>query len=422
MAAMRTARPQQNANGHTAARKRANGSRGHKAAKTEVGNPAGSAARYARVTAIELIDVLSEEKDDQPGLLGRVAYHFGGLVNRGYYDRSEAADLLRAACVRNGLVFRVGEGVVQEDIAEGLTEGIKAAAEEAANGAAEAETSARDGWRQTDDGFDRTPNGTIAKSEGNIRHALATSGIKLSYDAFARQRIIRGLPSYGPDLTDAAIDALWIRFEREYRVRFSRQHFNAVVRVEAHANSFHPVRDYLAGITWDGKARIDRWLVTYAGADDTDINHQFSRLVLIAAVRRARHPGSKFDAMLVLEGSEGRNKSTLFETLASPEWFLDDAPPNSDARETMERLRGKWIIEAADLAAVKRTDVERLKAFLSRTKDTSTLKFERETTTALRECIFVGTTNSSEYLQSKTGNPPVLASQDPQDRSECSQP
>lgn len=252
--------------------------------------------------------------------------------------------------------------------------------------------------------FDRTADGAIAKSEGNIRRALAKAGIKLSYDQFARQRIIAGLPGYGPDLTDAAIDAMWITFEREHRVRFSREHFNAVIRVEAHANSYHPVRDYLVSCTWDGNERLNRWLVTYAGAADTEINRQFGRLVMIAAVRRIRHPGTKFDAMLVLEGPEGRNKSTLFETLASQAWFSDDAPLNAEARETIERLRGKWIIEAADLSAVKRTDVERLKAFLSRSKDTATLKFERETTTALRECIFVATTNSSEYLASKTGN------------------
>jgi predicted P-loop ATPase len=165
------------------------------------------------------------------------------------------------------------------------------------------------------------------------------------------------------------------------------------------------VRDYLAGLVWDGIPRLDTWLAIYAGAENTEINRQFGRLTLIAAVRRVRHPGTKFDAMVVLEGPEGRNKSTLFEVLANnPEWFSDDAPLNAEARETIERLRGKWIIEAADLSAVKRTDVERLKAFLARKKDTATLKFERETTTALRECIFVGTTNSSEYLQSKTGN------------------
>jgi Virulence-associated protein E-like domain len=196
--------------------------------------------------------------------------------------------------------------------------------------------------KELEEDFARTARGAIAKSEGNIRRSLAMAGVKLSYDQFARQRIIVGLQGYGPDLTDAAIDAMWIRFEREHRVRFSREHLNAVIRVEAHANSYHPVRDYLSAVTWDGKPRIDTWLSVYAGAEDTGINRQFGRLTLIAAVRRARHPGTKFDAMLVLEGPEGRNKSTLFETLASSDWFSDDAPLNADARETIERLRGKW--------------------------------------------------------------------------------
>jgi hypothetical protein len=82
----------------------------------------------------------------------------------------------------------------------------------------------------TENDFERTPAGSITKTERNIRHALAITGIKLSYDAFARQRIIRGLSGYGPELTDAALDAMWIKFEREYRVRFTREHFQAVVR------------------------------------------------------------------------------------------------------------------------------------------------------------------------------------------------
>src|SRR5262249_45828459 len=150
-------------------------------------------------------------------------------------------------------------------------------------------------------------DGKIVKTEGNIRHALAIAGITLSYDAFARQRIVRGLSGYGPELTDAALDAMWVRFERDHRVRFTKEHFNAVVRVEAHTNSYHPVREYLAALVWDGTPRLDKWLVNYAGAEDTEINRQFGRLTLIAAVRRARHSGTKFDAMLVLEGPEGRN-------------------------------------------------------------------------------------------------------------------
>jgi predicted P-loop ATPase len=254
------------------------------------------------------------------------------------------------------------------------------------------------------EGFKLTASDTIAKTEGNIRHALRLDGIELSYDEFARQRIVSGLQGHGPQLTDVAIEAMWIKFEREYRVSFQRKHFEAVLRVEAHANRYHPVCDYLAGLRWDGIPRLDRWLVTYARAADTEINRQFGRLTLIAAVRRVRCPGTKFDAMLVLEGREGLSKSTLFEVLAGSDWFSDDAPLHADARQTIEQLRGHWIIEAADLSAVNRTEVDRLKAFLARTKDVGTLKFERETTTAPRQCIFVGTTNSYEYLLSKTGN------------------
>jgi predicted P-loop ATPase len=150
-----------------------------------------------------------------------------------------------------------------------------------------------------------------------------------------RQRIVNGLQGHGPQLTDVAIEAMWIKFEREYRVSFQRKHFEAVLRVEAHANRYHPVCDYLAALQWDGIPRLDRWLVTYARAADTEINRQFGRLTLIAAVRRVRCPGTKFDAMLVLEGREGLSKSTLFEVLAGADWFSDNAPLHADARQTM---------------------------------------------------------------------------------------
>ena len=124
---MRAARPERHANGHAAERKRANGSRGHKGAKTEVGSPVGGAARYAKKAATELILALSDVVEDPRGLLDRAAYRFGGLVYGGHYDRSEAADLLRGACITNGLVSSVGEDAVQEAIASGVIAGIQAA-------------------------------------------------------------------------------------------------------------------------------------------------------------------------------------------------------------------------------------------------------------------------------------------------------
>jgi predicted P-loop ATPase len=108
--------------------------------------------------------------------------------------------------------------------------------------------------------------------------------------------------------------------------------------------------------------------------------------------------------MLVLESPEGKNKSTAFAVLASEEWFSDDAPLNAAAREVIERIRGRWIVECADLSGMTRGEIEDLKAFLSRREDAAALKYDPETTKRKRSCIFVGTTNRTNYLISDTGN------------------
>ena len=370
-------------------------------------------------------ELAGKQKPGRNRELFNIVCTFGKHVHHGVVTDAELRKPVLAACDTNGIAKANGWHDCEKTVDNGLRYALSDVLEDLSDRPKRQKTSAkpRREQRQQEDSqpqaeltkdeavaklaaesFDKTELGGIAKNERNIRRCLAKAGITLRYDAFARQRIVGGLSGYGPDLSDGAIDAMWIGFEREYKARFKRDHFAAVLRVEAHANTFHPVRDYLAGLKWDGTPRLDKWLTTYAGAKDTELIQQFGRLTLIGAVRRVRHPGTKFDTMLVLEGSEGRGKSTLFEKLAGHTWFSDDAPLNSEARETIERLRGKWIIEAADLSAVKRTDVERLKAFLARSKDSATMKYERETTTAPRECIFVGTTNSAAYLQSKNGN------------------
>jgi hypothetical protein len=371
-------------------------------------------------------ELAAKQKPGRNGDLFKYACTFGKYVHHDIITDAELRKPALAACDTNGLAKANGWHDCEKTIDNGLRYGLsdpledlpdrprgqsprKSATLDIGNATS---ASFANGKTVPDDAlselaaepFETSEAGRIIKSEANIRRCLAKAGIKLSYDAFARQRLIQGLPGYGPDLTDGAIDAMWIGFERAYRVRFAREHLNAVVRVETNVNTLHPVCSYLARLEWDGRPRLDEWLVTYAGAQNTELIQQFGRLTLIGAVRRVRQPGAKFDTMLVLEGPEGRNKSTLFETLASAEWFSDDAPLNAEPRETIERLRGKWIVEAADLAAVRRTDVERLKAFLARKTDEATMKYERENTKSPRSCIFVGTTNNSEYLQSKTGN------------------
>lgn len=254
------------------------------------------------------------------------------------------------------------------------------------------------------DDFDRDENGKILKNERNINRALEASGVSLAYDEFAYEYRIEGLEGYGPELTDDTLDELYLLLQREYCFKPTFDDFRRVIKSAGRRARYHPIRAYLNGLVWDGIDRLDEWLTTFAGAPDTPLIRAQARIMLIAAVRRVRQPGCKFDEMIVLESPEGRNKSSALQLLAGEPWFTDDAPLQAGPRETIERLRGRWIVECAELKGIRSIEIEQLKAFLSRSTDSATLKYERETTKFPRQCIFVGSTNEDNYLFASTGN------------------
>lgn len=169
--------------------------------------------------------------------------------------------------------------------------------------------------------------------------------------------------------------------------------------------SYHPVRDYLADLRWDGVERLDGWLVKYAGAEDTPLNRAFGRKVLSAAVRRVMQPGCKFDAMLVLEGAQDLGKSSLIRALCHDEnWFTDQLEVGADAKATIEKTSGSWIIEMPELDGMGRRDTNRVKSFITTTRDRSRLAYGRYAVTRDRQFVLFGTTNESQYLSDTTGN------------------
>src|SRR5262249_10158766 len=157
-------------------------------------------------------------------------------------------------------------------------------------------------------------------------------------------------------------------------------------------------------LRWDGRQRIAGWLVTHLGADDTPLNREIGRLALVAAVRRVREPGCKFDQIIVLEGVEGTNKSTAIELMAGKENFSDQTILGLDDRTQMERFKGKWLYEIADLSGMPKSEVDAVKAFASRTADRARAAYGRYVTEQPRRCVFFATTNNERYLKSQTGN------------------
>jgi hypothetical protein len=253
--------------------------------------------------------------------------------------------------------------------------------------------------------FSRNDHGAPFKTQANVRISLLKMGVSVRYNEFSDQTLISGLSGFGPILDDAAIDRMWLMMDQR-GLKVSENLARTVIMDTARLNSFHAVLNYLDSLKWDRVERIDTWLTTYGGAEDNDYVHAVGALLLVAAVRRVRQPGCKFDEMVVIEIEEqGTNKFTALATLAvKEEWFEDDLPLNIEGKRVIESLRGRWIVEAAELSGMKRADIEHLKAFLSRQNDRARLAYGRLTSEVARQCVFIGTTNSSEYLRDTSGN------------------
>jgi putative DNA primase/helicase len=175
------------------------------------------------------------------------------------------------------------------------------------------------------------------------------------------------------------------------------------IQVAARYNPYHPVKDYLNPLKWDGTSRLDTWLNRYFGVVDSDYTRAVSSKALIAAIARIYRPGCKADTVPILDGPQGYLKSTAWRVLAGDEWFTDHMP-DLHSKDAMQQLQGKWIIELAELSALNRSDIEATKRFLSAVQDDFRPSYGRRRITLPRQCIFVGTTNETCYLKDSTGN------------------
>jgi predicted P-loop ATPase len=189
----------------------------------------------------------------------------------------------------------------------------------------------------------------------------------------------------------------------------------AAVQHVAADRPYHPIRAYIDGLRWDGTPRLDSWLETYLGASATGENdedrakslaylRQIGRKALIQAVARVMEPGCKADQVLILEGPQGAGKSSAVAGLSpDPAWFCDEIA-DLGSKDAAQDLAGKWIVEMPELSAIKRSEVERNKAFMSRRVDHYRPSYGRRSQDFPRQCVFFGTTNADAYLSDETGN------------------
>lgn len=168
------------------------------------------------------------------------------------------------------------------------------------------------------------------------------------------------------------------------------------------ANKFHPIRDYLNSLKWDGTHRVEALFIDYLGAQDSAYIRAVTRKALVAAVARVFQPGCKFDYTLVIIGDQGIGKSTLVRLLGR-DWFSDTFY-GVEGKEAFEQIQGVWIMEIAELAGIKKAEAEKIKHFLSKLEDRYRVAYGKRIEDFPRQCIFIGTTNTKEFLSDTTGN------------------
>lgn len=169
-----------------------------------------------------------------------------------------------------------------------------------------------------------------------------------------------------------------------------------------HTHRFHPVREYLEGLEWDGVERLETLLIESLGAEDSELNRVVTRKTFAAAVARIFDPGCKMDYMLTLVGPQGIGKSSLWGKLGGA-WFSDSLT-SVTGKEAYEQLQGAWIVEMGELSATRKADVESIKHFLTKRIDRFRVAYGRHVADFPRQCIFIGTTNDVEFLRDQTGN------------------
>jgi predicted P-loop ATPase len=258
----------------------------------------------------------------------------------------------------------------------------------------------------TNEATDMTWTPPVVEADKNdlnyIMRVIYDMGIRLTFDMFAHAVLINGR-----EITDADYLRVYVDACSAAAANFPKLKVYDAIDDMARRRSFHPVRDYLnsVGSTWDGKSRLDTWLIDYASAPDTSYVRAVSSTMLIAAVKRVFEPGCKHDEMVVLEGVQGTGKSTLIRLLCADErWFTDGVTLSMETKELMEVTSGRWFVEAAELSRLSGAEAEHVRALLSRTEDRARMAYGRTTTTRAREFIIIGTTNDDVYLQDTTGN------------------
>ena len=250
---------------------------------------------------------------------------------------------------------------------------------------------------------------TIANAELILRNDPKLRGA-IAFNRLSNQMVVRKiLPWRKKPLDDAETewrdsdDANLLLYMEKYWHLSAENKIRLAVQVVAEDNAFHPVKEYLDSLAWDGVERLDVMLIRWMNATDDEYTRAVTRKWMCAGVARIYEPGCKADQMIILVGPQGIGKSRLAYELAKGRWHTDSLGA-LDGKTAYEGLRGKWIVEFAELAATRKSEVESVKNYITKQNDVYRPAYGRNVVTFQRQCIFYGTTNDIEFLRDRTGN------------------
>lgn len=245
---------------------------------------------------------------------------------------------------------------------------------------------------------------TIMQNDPNLKDSLG------GVDLFAQKVYKFGnLPwwkydKYKPNWGDDDDAGMRMYIEKVYGGLSGRNNIYDAQRLTHKNNSWHPIKEYLDPLEWDGVERLDTLFIDYLGVEDSEYSRMATRKSITAAVKRVYEPGCKFDYMIVLYGPQGVGKSYILLRLSkNQKWFTDNVK-TFKGKEAHEAIQGKWICELGELSALKRSDIELSKQFISMQLDSYRKAYDRNPTDNPRTCVFFGTTNKQEFLKDNTGN------------------
>ena len=209
-------------------------------------------------------------------------------------------------------------------------------------------------------------------------------------------------PQVGEELRDGHIIYAQQWLQVKYGINVTKANLYDAIEESARSCLYHPVRDWLRELQWDGVDRIGNWLTSHFGVKNDRYSREVGRAWLVSAVARVMRPGCQVDHMLVLEGPQGAGKSSVMRMLFGEDWFLG-ALPDIRNKDAMQGIRGKWGVEIGELDAIRGVGASKVKDFLTQQIDDFRPAYGRCFVKQPRQCVFVGSTNEDRWLVDSTG-------------------